>query len=123
MAVENDALQIGSIVRHIWVSGRDLKLQVTAAGDLDAGETQAQALHIIRKVFTGEVVSVKKLRDLERGLGLHHGIGLFVHNRILLKIVPTAQAASSSVRFICRKRAGDIVITLYPISSSFVARS
>lgn len=50
-------------------------------------------------------------------------IGLFVHNRILLKNVPTAQAASSSVRFICRKRAGDIVITLYPISSSFVARS
>lgn len=42
---------------------------------------------------------------------------------ILLKNVPTAQAASSSVRFICRKRAGDIVITLYPISSSFVARS
>ena len=123
MAVENDTLQIGRIVRHIRVSRRDLKLQVPAAGDLDAGEAQAQALHIIRKVFTGEVVSVKKLRDLERGLGLHHGVGLFVHNHILLKIVPTAQAASSSVRFICRKRAGDIVITLYPISSSFVARS
>ena len=79
--------------------------------------------YIIRKIFAGEVVSVKELRDLEKGLGLHHGIGLFVHNLILLKNVPTAQAASSSVRFICRKRAGDIVITLYPISSSFVARS
>ena len=97
MAVENDTLQIRRIVRHIRVSGRDLKLQVTAAGDLDAGEAQAQALHIIRKVFTGEVISVKKLRDLECGLGLHHGIGLFVHNRVLLKNIPTAQAASSSV--------------------------
>ena len=67
MAVENDTLQIRRIVRHIRVSGRDLKLQMTAAGDLDAGEAQAQALHIVRKVFTGEVVSVKKLRDLERG--------------------------------------------------------
>ena len=123
MAVENDALQIGRIVRHIRVSGRDLKLQVTAARNLDAGETQAKTLHIIRKVFAGEGISVKKLRDLEQGLGLHHGVSLFVHNHILLKIVPTAQAASSSVRFICRKRAGDIVITLYPISSSFVARS
>ena len=67
---------------------------------------RAQALHIIRKIFAGEVIAVKELRDLECGLGLHHGIGLFVHNRILLKNVPTAQAASSSVRFICRKRGG-----------------
>ena len=97
VAVENDTLQIRRIVRHIRVSGRDLKLQMTAAGDLDAGEAQAQALHIIRKIFAGEVIAVKELRDLECGLGLHHGIGLFVHNRVLLKNIPTAQAASSSV--------------------------
>ena len=56
MVVEENALQLGNVVRAVRVVAGHLKLEHAAAGDLYLGEGEPQALHILGEVSGGDAV-------------------------------------------------------------------
>ena len=58
MVEQDDTLQKTGILRILRVAGRQLELQSAASRDLDLGEGERQALHIIGKIIIAEVKTV-----------------------------------------------------------------
>ena len=61
MVEQEDALQLGDVIRALRVVALHLELQDAAAGDLDLGEREPQALHIL-----GEIVLFLKCREKQK---------------------------------------------------------
>jgi hypothetical protein len=85
VAVDNDALQILGVVRVVRIVAGQLKLDLPAAGDLHALETQLEAVDVLRQLFLGKAGAAvgRHIGQQERG-ALHQSSVLSVHIIVLL---------------------------------------
>lgn len=89
MVEQEDTLQLRNVIRALRVVALHLELQDAAAGDLDLGEREPQALHILGEIIGG---SIDAHGGGQNELGVLHdsGIGLIVlaiHRLFLLKML------------------------------------